>query len=634
MDEPTTIDFETEKIESRPFYPPKPVGVAIRHPGGREEYYAWGHRNSVTGSTSGMGNNCDVGKAAAVLRGIYRDRTAKLFHNGSFDIDVADVHLGLRAPANIEDSLFIAFLKNPHEKTIALKPLGEKYLDMPPEEQEDLRDWILDNVRQPNGKKITKKKEWGAYISNAPVDMVGPYAIGDVARTYKFWNKFRPEIIRRGMFDAYQREIKLMPITLEMERSGVRVDLSGLKKAYQVFSEMDRTLIRAIHKKLGIGGRTGADAGDFNINSGAQLAAALVKADKLSAIVRTPTGKMSTKVSVLHETCNDKELLDLLSIHSVADNYLSGFLRPWIEQAELTDGRVLPKFNQVRAKTGDGGGGTRTGRYSSSDPNLQTVTADVDESKNKDVLLLMQKYLREYYQYDFIGLRDFFLPDEGCILAAIDYNQQELRLLAHFEEGLLAEAYRTNPNLDIHEYLRQEIYKVTGTLYERKSIKILVFGLVYGMGITKLAISLKSTRQVADAIKKALMRVVPGIENLMKQLRYLADHDLPLRTWGGREYFCEDPFKMPDGKIITFEYKMLNQLIQPSAADVTKQGMINVAEQVPRVRIALQVHDELICMIPDKSYGPKITHAMCDMEFAVPMTANAKYSTKSWARVK
>jgi DNA polymerase I-like protein with 3'-5' exonuclease and polymerase domains len=77
---------------------------------------------------------------------------------------------------------------------------------------------------------------------------------------------------------------------------------------------------------------------------------------------------------------------------------------------------------------------------------------------------------------------------------------------------------------------------------------------------------------------------------------------------------------------------MLNYLIQPSAADCTKQGMLNVRDAVPEARIAIQVHDELVCMAPSKKYGPKIAAAMCDVKMRVPMLAEPKYSTDSWAR--
>lgn len=614
-EDPITIDFETEKIESRPAYPPKPVSVAIRWQDGKHDFLSWGHPD---------GNNCDRGTAGAVLKSIYRGRDRMLFHNGAFDLDVAEAYFGLRPLGDHEDTLYLAFLKNPREETISLKPLAAKYLGMPATEQSDLKDWIIANV--PEAKR--RPKEWGAHIARAPASMVGPYAVGDVERTFRIWKDFKPEIEARGMLAAYEREVRLTKITLEMERSGIRIDTPRLKKAMSVFEKMDAELMRRIKKRLRVGD-------DFNVNSPDQLADALHKAGKLDAVIKTKTGKTSTRVSALEETCNDKELLKLLSIHSVADKYLSGFMVPWLGQVEQTGGRLLPRFNQVRSRGDDGGGGTRSGRYSSSDPNLQTVTANVEESKNKDVLLLMQSMLKQDYGFEFIGLRDYFLPDEGTVLIAVDYNQQELRLLAHFEMGALMRAYLENPRLDIHEYIRQMIYKTTGVLYERKAVKIMVFGMVYGMGVNKLSLSLGEPLHVARSIRDGLFTVAPGIKDLMDTLKKLAKKDRPLRTWGGREYFCEEArFDRERGQWQSFEYKMLNYLIQPSAADVTKQGMLNVHEEVPEARIALQVHDELVCMAPDESYGRRIADAMCRMKFNVPMLADPKSSRKSWARVR
>lgn len=619
MREPVTVDFETEAIESRPKYPPKPVSVAIRHQGGRTEFLSWGQK--------GGGNNCDIGKAAAILRDVWRSPAPKLFQNGHFDLDVGNVHMGLPVTCNIEDSMFLAFLNDPHERTIALKPMGEKHLGLKPEEQDDLHDWIVANARKSDGKKIAKNaKNWGEYIAQAPARIVKPYALGDVDRTYKLWEHFRPKIIERGMYPAYQRELKLLPLTLEMERSGIRVDVPRLKECAHIFADMDRQIVKAIHKRLGI-----PKGSDFNVSSGPQLAKALIAADLLSARVLTPKGRQSTKISVLQDTCSDKRLLNLLAVHSVLEKYRNTFIEPWIYQAEQTHGRILPKFNQVKSKTADGGGGTRTGRYSSEDPNLQTVTANVDDSKNKIILQLMQKWLKEGYEYEFIGLRDFFLPDEGFLLCATDFNQQELRLLAHFEEGLLALAYRNDPTLDIHEFLRQEIFKLTGVLYERKSVKTLVFGILYGMGLEKLSLAIGQSKDVAKSIKKALFAVLPGLQKLMDELNQIAKSGLPIRTYGGREYFCEEPVHW-QGRTLTFEYKLLNYLIQASAADVTKQAMLQVHEAVPNARIALQVHDELVVMVPNKSYGPRIAAAMCDQKFTIPMLADSKYSRESWAR--
>lgn len=617
-----TVDFETNKIENRPNYPPRPVGVAIRMPGGKKEYLAWGHPE---------GNNCSLATARQKLIDAYRCKRV-IFHNGSFDLDVAYTHFGLPMPRKWDDTLYLAFLKNPYEETTALKPLSEKYLGMPPDEQNKLKDWILANV--PEAKR--KKKEWGEYIARAPAGIVGEYAIGDVDRTYRIAEKFHPEIVQRGMLEAYRRELAVTPITLEMERSGIRVDVRRIKEATDVFTRLDDQLVRKICKKLRVDAPASSSPsgkGTFNVDSGKQLADAMRHAGKFDSIIRTPTGQISTKIENLKKTCNDPELLKLLSLHSVAKKYLTGFLIPWYDMAKLGDGRLLPRFHQVRDRGETGGNGARSGRYSSSDPNLQQVSGNVEDSSNKETLELFQRYLRDEFEYDFIGMRDFFLPDEGMEMACIDYNQQEIRIFAHYEDDVLAKAYCENPMLDVHEFCRQLVYKATGKLYERKAIKTVVFGIIYGMGIGKLAPRLGLTEKEAAEVKKGIMVAIPGIERLMKRLKLLAKCDKPLRTWGGREYYCEEPRYVKSKKqVVSFEYKMLNYQIQPSAADCTKQGMIQVNERVPEARIALQVHDELVCMIPHRKYGQRIVDAMCDVKMRVPMRAEPKYSSTTWAR--
>jgi DNA polymerase I-like protein with 3'-5' exonuclease and polymerase domains len=620
------VDFETEKIQNRPVYPPRPVGVAIRERG-KSEYLAWGHPD---------GNNCDVETARRRLRDVYRSRRV-VFHNSAFDVDVSEVHLGVRPPSDrVEDTLYLSFLKDPYEETIALKPLAEKHLGERPEQRDRLKDWILDNV--PAAKR--KPSSWGEYICLAPVSIVGPYACGDVDRTDGIYAKFKPEVYERGMGSAYERELALTDTTLEMERSGVRIDMMRIKEAILVFDEMEVDIRKEVEKRLRIKPdfnkpKNGKPV-PFNMGSAPQLARALMAADKLDEVVKTPSGGISTRISVLQETCNDKKLLELLAVHSVIKKYTGSFLNPWLAQGELTDGRILPSFNQVRARTQDGGGGgARSGRYSSSDPNLQNISANVEESKNRQTLELMAEWLRRDYGYEFIGLRDFILPDEGTTLIAVDYNQQELRLLAHFEDGSLADAYRKNPKLDVHTYIQQLVKKLTGIEYERKFIKIAVFGIIYGMGLDKLALMLGEPKEVAKAVRDGVFKAVPGIKDLMRMLEKLARKGSPLITWGGRQYYCEEPrFVDRFNKWMSFEYKMLNYLIQPSAADVTKQGMLNVREELPNVRIAIQVHDELVCMAPNRSYGPRISQAMCDMKFNIPMLAEAKYSTSSWARAE
>lgn len=621
----SAVDFETEKISQRPDYPPKPVGVAIRWPNKQKEYLAWGHPE---------GNNCDIGTGRAKIKDAFKaDRT--LMHHAAFDLDVAACHMNLKPQGRIDDTLFLGFLKDPYTPDLGLKPLAERDLGMPPEEQNKLKDWIMENVKH-EGRKMPEGK-WGEYICKAPASIVGPYAIGDVDRTVRLFKKYYPEIERRGMLPAYERELAVMPISMEMEHSGIRVDRKRLIKCQEVFEQMDKDVLRKICKRLRMDPRkmkSEENKKGFNLNSSVQLGKALIAADKLDAIVKTPSGQPSTKIEVLRKTCNDQVLIKLLGVHSVASKYLESFIRPWLAQSAIAGGRILPKFNQTRGYD-EGFGGARTGRFSSSEPNLQNVGANVEESKNRELLLFMQKMLWEEYNYRFIGLRDYIIPDEGMIIIPVDYDQQELRILAHFEKGVLMREYLKNPKLDVHDFVRLMIKDLIGIDFPRKFIKITVFGIIYGMGVDKLAGSLEVDKATARKIKDGVLAVVPGIQRIMNHLKRLANHDMPMRTWGGREYYCEEPrFVKKRGRVCEFSYKLFNWKVQGSAADVTKQGMINVHEQVPQTRIAVQVHDELVVMAPDKSYGPKIARAMCDMKFRIPMTATAKYSEHSWARAK
>lgn len=616
------VDFEGEAIQSRPDFPPRPSGVAIKMPGGKREYYAWGHP---------IGNNCDMGTARERLRDAFACK-GTVFHHSAFDMDISQTYFGL-TPRRAEDTLYLSFLHNPYERDLGLKPIGHKYLGIAPDAQDKLREWIIANV--PEAKR--KPTKWGEHIAKAPGDLTGRYAKDDLRITEGVYDKFGKYVRKRDMEEAYERELSVTQISMDMERGGVRVDRRRLIKCRDAFYKMENDINRRIAKKLRINPKdlkSDSNKKGFNLNSGKQLADALVRCGKLDTIHKTKSGKqISTKMAHLQEGCNDKELLDLLAVHSVSQKYMSSFIEPWIEKS-VHGGRIQPNFNQVRGYD-EGYGGARSGRFSSSDPNLQNVPANPEESKNRDTLLLLEKWLREYYGFQFFGLRDFIEPDEGQIIIAVDYSQQELRILAHFERGVLMRAYLENPSLDIHEYVRKLILDKTGMDLPRKHVKITVFGIIYGMGITKLAADLDCSRKTAKSVQKALFKAVPGIPKLMEELNELADHDEPLKTWGGREYFCEEPkYSKDKGRWMSFEYKMLNYKIQPSAADCTKQGMINVREQVPEARIAVQVHDELVCMAPSKKYGPRIVKAMCDVDFRVPMLAEAKYSDFSWARTK
>ena len=117
---PIGIDFETLGIEGRPHYPPVPVGVSIKWPGKKSHYYAWGHRSE---------NNCSWGEGQRALAEAYESGLPLVFQNGKFDVDVADVHMGLSIPAwdRIHDTMFLIFLDDPHQKELGLKPSAARF---------------------------------------------------------------------------------------------------------------------------------------------------------------------------------------------------------------------------------------------------------------------------------------------------------------------------------------------------------------------------------------------------------------------------------------------------------------------------------------------------------------------------
>ena len=146
------VDFETDAIAKRPHFPPAPVGVAIME--GRTKFYmSWGHPEK---------NNCTRREAQQELLRVYKEKRV-VFHNAAFDIEVGTVHLKLPTPKRFEDTLYLAYLNDPRDKSLGLKQLAEEYLSLPPDEQTELKEWILANV--PGAKKAPTR--WGAHISQA-----------------------------------------------------------------------------------------------------------------------------------------------------------------------------------------------------------------------------------------------------------------------------------------------------------------------------------------------------------------------------------------------------------------------------------------------------------------------------------
>lgn len=588
-----TVDFETLGIQGRPIYPPAPVGVSIKLPGMKSHYYAWGHPTD---------NNCTWAEGRAALAHAYSLGKPLLFQNGKFDVDVAEVHMGLAVPTwdQIHDTLFLIFLDDPNQTELGLKPASERILCLPPEEQDAVADWLIANQPIP-GVKISKGKQsphyFAKYIAYAPGSLVGKYAEGDTERTWKLFEHLYPSIVERGMLEAYDRERRLMPILLEMEREGLPVDLPQLRLDAKLYVETREEIDDWVKKKI-------KAPADINLNSAAELLEAMDKAGlvDMDLMPRTATGKVSTSKDSLTEGVTDKALLAMLAYRSQLSTCLDTFMLPWLETAEQSGGLIYTSWNQVRSPSGKGNVGTRTGRLSST-PNFQNIPNEFkplfqhmtdDKEKAKKLPKCPLKLP------DLPQMRGYVTAFTNEVLCGRDFSSQELRLLAHFEGGAMQDAYNEKPDLDLHEHAATMISKAINEAFPRKGAKTISFSIIYGSGLGALAEGLDCSVDEAKVLKKAYMDEFPGIKVLQDDLKALARDNEPIHTIGGREYYCEPP-KLINGRMQHFEYKLPNTLIQGSAADQTKEATIQLHEKKPKgTRILLLVHDELITSSPKK----------------------------------
>jgi len=578
FDKITSIDFETEAISGA--LPPKPVGVAIKYGNAPSFYLAWGHSD---------GNNCTFEKAKEYLAEAYRGPC--LFHNSMFDIAVSSYYMGLPYPAELHDTLLLLFLYDPHAKSLALKPAAEKLLNLQPEEQDLLKEWIL--LKVPGAKPSTA----GAYISMAPVRFVAPYACGDVDRTYELFKLLYPT--QQGV--AYDRERKLVPILVQNTLEGVRLDTQKLTRDVPNYLKAQKEVADRIYAKLGY---------TFNIGSSEELAEAIENSDIEVEWVLTPTGKRSTAKKNLLVGVKDEELLALLGYHGTLSTYLESFFSNWVDKVSTTS-MLHFSWNQVRNnEAGKDAIGTRTGRLSST-PSVLNIPK------------LPKEFDAKFRLPPLPAMRSYFLPDEKHIWISSDYQAQEVRILAHYEDDVLMNSYREKPRLDMHQKIADVVSENTGRPLSRRDAKTLVFSVLYGQGLAATAVALGVTELECQSVRKAFYDTIPGIKKVQASIKYNTDRDLPIKTLGQRKYFKEQSREIKDKRTgnmryADFGYKMLNYLIQGSAADMTKQAIINYNEIKKDGRLLLSVHDQICISAPPRE-AKLLEAAMKDIKLDVPI---------------
>jgi len=634
-------------------------------PGSRPTYLAWGHR--------GGNNTCTKREAAVRLRALWKSGRPLLFHNAKFDIDVAETFFDLKRPAydNFFDTMLEAFLYDPNSRELGLKEQATVHLAMPPEEQDEVVKWLMKNI--PALKR--KKKEAKANLWLAPANIVRPYAIGDVVRTRKLHDFFFPWLRDSQVLEAYDRERRFMYVILDMERLGVPIDADRLRTSIEGADGLNwtnslRTVEDWIVKELR---RRSRRTGEINLDSNEELADALEAARLVRPgnwVMTEPTadfaqGQRSVSIENLGKAIEDPLVYGALRYRASLAHSVRTNARPWLAMAGAGSS-IYPQWNQVRqASTGTTRRqiGARTGRVSST-PNAQNLANEpmrifFDASKMQQALELAEANKEEWRALlmppDLEGkisplpwMRDFVIPDVPerahlSVLGDRDYAQQELRILAHFMEGAALEIYKENPETDFHQMATDELHERYSHLahYKRSKVKAVVLAIIYARGIPALAAQLGITIEEARQLKNAILSLFPGVKTLMDNLRRRAALEQPIRTWGGRVYYVEPPVEIIDKisklpRLQTFEYKMINTLIQGSAADNTKEAMIRYHEDPRRQgRMLLQVHDELVMTGRREGFDAEMSllrEHMESVEFDVPMRTEGEWGP-TWAQL-
>lgn len=457
---------------------------------------------------------------------------------------------------------------------VALESLGQKYLGMG-KESNYLYQWLSDWFGGPPTGTMRK------YIYKAPPSLVGPYAESDADLPLRLASVLYPLLYQEGLADLFMMECKLIRLMVEMRWAGVSVDIQKAEELRDTLQLRQDKLLDEIKHKIGV---------DINVNAAESLAVAF---DSLGLpYKKTSKGNPSFTGAFLDTV--DHPIGDLIREIRKCDKLRGTFVESYILNSHV-NGKVYGSFNQLRGE----GGGTRSGRFSSSTPNLQNIPSRDDELAPL--------------------IRGLFIPDPGHpYWRKYDYSQIEYRMLIHYAIGQAGEEIRAyflaNPNTDYHIYAQKVVEVATGVLIERKPIKNINFGLIYGMGVAALARGLKMTKKDAQGLMEAYFKGVPFAKPTMEAAMEEAQKLGVITTILNRKsrFDMYEPGNWNDDRpalpyqraLLTYggnirrayTHKALNRRLQGSAADLMKMAMLKCYEDgvfdvtgVPR----LTVHDEL-----------------------------------------
>ena len=400
---------------------------------------------------------------------------------------------------------------------------------------------------------------------------------------------------------VYEIEFPLIPILAEMEKSGIGLDEKFLVKFKKEISVKISKIEEKIYKVAGE---------SFNINSPAQVGEILAKLG-IAGRARTATGKISTKESELLKLKDKHPAINFLLEHRELSKLFNTYINPLLELARAK-GKAHTTFNQT---------GTVTGRLSSDSPNLQNIPIRSELGSK---------------------IRSAFVSSPGFTFLSFDYSQIELKILAVLsEDEKMVDAFKKG--MDIHAMVASEINNVSRdkiTTAMRSHAKTINFGIVFGMGVRKLAQSTGMSQQDAQKFYDEYFKDFPKVKSYIEKVKKEAKEKGFVSTIFGRKRFF-DLEKIRYDKFLQSEMERMafNAVIQGSDSDIVKKAMAEISKKMnhTNVRPILQIHDELLYEVRDdilKVSIPKMKEIMEGVvKFPIPLSVEVK-SGKNWGNLK
>jgi DNA polymerase I-like protein with 3'-5' exonuclease and polymerase domains len=542
------------------------------------------------------GGNMDRSMVLKWFQAILNTDADKIFHNAMYDVCWIK-SLGLKINGKIIDTMIASALVDENQMRYDLTSCARRYTGQGKDEAalyEAAKSWGVDAK---------------AEMYKLPAMYVGDYAEKDAEITLELWQELKKEIIHQDISSIFNLETELFPCLVDMRFLGVRVDVEGAHKLKQELLEQEKELLQKIKKETQV---------DVQI----WAARSIEKVFQKLSLPYERTEKTSSPSFTKNFLSNHPHpLVKLITQAREINKAHTTFIDTILKHSYK--GRIHAEINQLRSDNG----GTVTGRFSYSNPNLQQIPA-----RNKD-----------------LGprIRSLFIPEEGHTWGCFDYNQQEPRLVVHYAS--LQNLMGIDEVLDSYQKDEADFHSIVSEMagIPRSQAKTINLGLFYGMGKNKLQAELGTNKQDAEDLFAKYHSRVPFVKQLMNAVMQRAQDSGRIRTLLGRlcRFHLWEPNQFGIHKPLPHEaalaehgpgikraytYKALNKLIQGSAADMTKKAMIDLYKE--GITPHIQVHDELDISVSDNA--DKIKEIMeHTVELEVPNKVDYEHGN-NWGSIK